>query len=296
MALSAGIATSAVANSGLTFGQQMGLAGLTGGMNLLGGLMSNGLSTYKATKLMEAQANINYNMSKKTAENQYGWMRKGLESANYNPLLAVGSSQGLLNSSFANSQATSNADFSGIGDSMANAYNSTKLSDVQARQLQLNEAGMISSIQKANAETANIESHTELNYQEQQLNVLRGLISELEIQQRGKDLDWYETRQLAELKKAEAAMITALANRTSSNAQMYNAETNALNSEQERKWYGFNHIVGPLIGGAGVAVGAYATKGKGKDIKPYGTKTVKYNYDSRGKQRGYSVTDKYDMY
>lgn len=99
------------------------------------GALSANHASYKQykyqRKLMDHQGQLNYDYSRKTTLNQYNWMRQGLESANYNPLLAVQGSSGSVNANMASGSPSSPVvDYSNITD-MIGSVNDAMLKSSQ---------------------------------------------------------------------------------------------------------------------------------------------------------------------
>lgn len=92
--------------------------------------------------LMKLQSKLNYDYGRKTALNQYNWQRQGLESANYNPMLAVQNPSGV------------NTSFSGL-NSAPDMTNSADLinNSIALRQQRVNEAVASSQVENQNADT-----------------------------------------------------------------------------------------------------------------------------------------------
>lgn len=84
--------------------------------NFASGLMANASSStaYKRQiGLMQEQARLNYEYAQKSAENSPSWNRKGLETAGYNPMLAVQNATAGVNSSWASQAQSTPADTNG---------------------------------------------------------------------------------------------------------------------------------------------------------------------------------------
>lgn len=99
-----------------------------GAMTALGSLGSSALSflgashgAYKQYKyqreLQQQAASLNYKYGKKTALNQYGWTRKSLESADYNPMLAVSQGPVGMSSGFTSAGSAQSEDYSAVATS-----------------------------------------------------------------------------------------------------------------------------------------------------------------------------------
>lgn len=116
--------------------------------SLLSGMFSMGGSgmQFGLNKgLINHQAKKNYEYAEKTARNLPSWNRAGLESAGYNPLLAVQNATSGANASWASGSSVSNPDLaSAISTGVANAQ----------------------SFQRLKNETDQAESQTDKNYAE----------------------------------------------------------------------------------------------------------------------------------
>lgn len=68
--------------------------------NQVGATLNNALSYQYSKKLAKYEAELNYKYARKNAENSPSWQRQGLESAGYNPMLAIQNGIGSSNSSW----------------------------------------------------------------------------------------------------------------------------------------------------------------------------------------------------
>lgn len=135
-------------------------AGILAGSSLLGAGISagaNALSNYKqfkyASQLQEQSARLGYKYDKKKALNQYGWMRQGLEDANFNPYLAVQGASGASNASFAPS---GSVDAPNYGQAVTNAIDIARLrNETMTAQSQ-------QSVNEANASLSNAQTVAQL--------------------------------------------------------------------------------------------------------------------------------------
>lgn len=151
------------AMSGATTGATLGtIAGPIGtavgaiGGALIGALGSNASSKkqYKYQSALQAQAaKLNYDYSLKSAENMPTYTRKGLESAGYNPMLAVQNSTSGANSSWTSAGNATAPDYAGaISQGVANAQSFQRLKNetIQAEtQSKANEATAENQISQA---------------------------------------------------------------------------------------------------------------------------------------------------
>lgn len=175
-----------------TFGSLLGSFGHSSG---------GGLDVAGNMQLMRYQTDLNKEMTQWQNENQWKFMRKGLEDANYNPLLALGASPSTGNVGLATgseSTSSSSVGLNGLASIMNTAAN-TKLQEQQA----LTEY----------SKRVNLSADTGLKLVDTMYK--KGLIK------------WQDVQNYAELamKKSSAALNTASAKYTG-----YNAETNRMNA------------------------------------------------------------------
>lgn len=74
------------------------------GLGLISANHMSGKAYQRAIGLMQEQARLNYKYAQKSAENSPTWNRQGLETAGYNPMLAVQNATSGANSSWASPQ------------------------------------------------------------------------------------------------------------------------------------------------------------------------------------------------
>ena len=117
------------------------------------GAVSGGLTAANSAKqqfnynkqLQANQARLNYEYAEKSAKNSPSWNRAGLESAGYNPMLAVQNATSGANASWTSGASNSQTDYaSAISQGIANAQ----------------------SLQRLRNETSQAESQTDKNYAE----------------------------------------------------------------------------------------------------------------------------------
>ena len=127
-------------------------SGLLGGASSTAGAL---LSYQQQKKLASYNAKLNYEYAEKSARNQPIWNRAGLESAGYNPMLAVQNSTSGANSSWTSAQSANAPDIAGgISSGIANAQsfqrlkNETIVADQTSKKLE-------SEGENLNADTAN---------------------------------------------------------------------------------------------------------------------------------------------
>jgi hypothetical protein len=193
------------------------------------GMVANALSSRKAYKrqraLMELQAQLNYDYNRKQTLNQYGWMRKGLSSADYNPLLAVQGASA-TSQSWAGSPASPQADFTGMVGDFSNATDK------------------IMSQQMFKSNIDNLISQTSLNNSNVRLNTEKGLnlmadtdlkTTENEIQKIEKDhrSSLLDSQVYKNLVSARSDLLNAVANQTSANASQISANAQRIKADSD---------------------------------------------------------------
>lgn len=269
-------------NSGVT---NLGL-GLSAGLGVLGsigGAIIGGASNSRAArrqfeyqkKLQEQAAKLNYEYSLRSAENMPSSTRKGLENANYNPMLAVqngtGSSSQFTSAgsagSFDNQAAISSA-ISNATD-LANLQNQTKLAEsssdayyAQADKAKMEKAEIVQRLPyvgpkakadyiKTQMESAKLEN--DIHYQNEYLNYLQ---NSLKVQR--------ELGVMGFANAKDVANINASASRYGAD-KMYDLGIKGL----PPKWVG---TVGGILGtAAGTGLGAYSiVKGAASKKLPFG--------------------------
>lgn len=226
-----------IAGSGLGAGFSfspvgLGVAGISALGSIAGGVM-NALSSGKAfnrqKELMALQAKLNYDYNKKQTLNQYGWQRQGLESANYNPLLAVQGATGASQQNWSGSPTVSPENFSGLVSDFSNASGALMQQQAFARQLD-----------NLVANTKNVESSTVLNKARTENEVLESTRRDIENSYLPESIksDIYHKVQTAraQMHSANASMISAEAHRQMVNVDAYNAETNRLRQMQDERY------------------------------------------------------------
>lgn len=168
----------------------LGAAGISALGNIVGGIASNELSAFQMRELAKYQASLNYKYAKKSALEMPGFNRQGLETAGYNPMLALGNLGNAVNSWVGTSNPTT-PDLSRIGsnavDTAMNIAQTKSNVGLQNSQATLNNA----TESKVNAETFNIMSDTVLkDIQKDNINLQNKLLN--------KDINWYDKKQYRE--------------------------------------------------------------------------------------------------
>lgn len=227
---------------------------------------------------------INYGFSKALQENQYklnlkglrespSAQRQGLESAGYNPILAVNSS-GMAN---ATASGTAGLSDNGVGANFASISNARRLQKYEQSKLSADTQNAIAGAdaQNANASLAREQAITEqakrdnLQFQNSMLDVQKHLAQ--------KDLDWYDRKaytQIYELmQRAEnyramqsIASFNAQTDRQNAVTNAKNAGTNAYNAETNRI-NGRTNVAKAVGTGVASAVGL-GLFGKSRFVKP----------------------------
>lgn len=148
----------------------------SGALSAFSNVSGTGLGFRYQKALAEHNAKLNYNYAEKSARNQPTWNRAGLESAGYNPMLAVQNATSGANSSWTSAQSVNAPDIAGgLSSGIANAQ----------------------SFQRLKNETDQTESITDSNY----ANADKAKAEKAEITAR---LPFVPQRQKAEIAKLEA--------------------------------------------------------------------------------------------
>lgn len=110
-----------------TIGKALG--SVAGSLIGAGGSIAGAGLSYSQQKALQAnQAKINYEYAEKSARNTPTWNRAGLESAGYNPMLAVQNSTSGANASWTSAQSANSPDISGgLTQGLANAQSFQRL-------------------------------------------------------------------------------------------------------------------------------------------------------------------------
>lgn len=138
----------------------MGLFDLFGGFSSSGlGFLGQYLNVGYQKQLQENAGAVNYKYAEKTARNQPIWNRAGLESAGYNPMLAVQNATSGASAGWTSSGQVSPFDLSGnFSNGVANAQSFQRLkneTDTAKSQIESNEA----TAENQRAEAANARAH-----------------------------------------------------------------------------------------------------------------------------------------
>lgn len=223
----------------LGFGQVASLIGLNYLGNFTGaglGQFFSGRKMYRQYKyqraLQEQAAQLNYNYQLDSARNLPGAQRQGLESAGYNPLLALGNfnaTNGYTSAGSAGIATDPNIDMSGDA---VNAYKVGKLE----RDMNKKQQEQIDSIIKNNdANTANAYEQAKTEEMKRQHYQSQIDLNSIQQQLGRKDLNW---RDRLYLKDIETAYTNAAANRLGAQAAMSNASTAQNVYELDKRLHG----------------------------------------------------------
>lgn len=128
-------------NIGKAFGSVLGASA-----GALGNVAGAGLSYGQQKKLSEHQAKVNYQYAEKSARNTPTWNRAGLETAGYNPMLAVQNSTSGANAGWTSTPSANAPDIAGGF--------SSGIANVQSFQRLKNETGVAETQAKTNEATA----------------------------------------------------------------------------------------------------------------------------------------------
>lgn len=262
-----------------------------GALGSIGGaLASNAMSSYQMEQMAKYQAKLNYKYWKKQQLNQPTLNRQGLEAANYNPMLALGSvGAGAGASSWSSLANPTTPDLSNVGSNgIANALAVKQ----QQNQNDLTQAQV--SNYNADSVLKNNQAITEIYSQLEKLNHADLMKAQKILTD--KNSNWYDKIQAREdLRVAneiertgndfKVGMAQAIASQIGANASVIGANASAnmagANAEEQRlraKWikehpllYGAERAGAGIAGmlGAGVGVG-YGVKNMFNKKNPVG--------------------------
>lgn len=245
--------------------------------------------------LAKYTADLNYNHSIQYQKESPLAQRQGLEEAGYNPMLAM-----------SGYNAGSASTFAGTGSAGSYDYNSGESNKIAKATNALSLGRLANEVKAVHSQAKNLDEDTKTRSIQ---NWWAPLMKSLQYDQATADIDNTKANtdlqvaqtagQLATNKHLPALMraqvqelfTRSIYNLQAGSATTSNARQMELNSEQERKWYGFNHIAGPVLGVGGMALGAYATKGKSLISYPTGYTDNYYNssgYRSGRRERKYT--------
>lgn len=240
---------------------------------VLGGASSalGSYKQYKYQKKLQAQsAQLNYKYGKKTALNQYGWTRKSLEDAGYNPILAVSQGPVGMSGGYTSAGSAQSEDYSGLVNSaldfarysqekelnkanVKKANADTRLSDTQADS---NEISNLFAPNRIQAEIDNVNSAKDLNIARTTGEILKN--------------EWYPKYMKSEISALNAGAYSNILNANSNNL---NANVNksvnsatAFDNEKYIKWsnkhpylYSFDKTMRRYGAGAIAGLAAYGS-------------------------------------
>lgn len=198
----------------------------TGIANLGLNQFSSALSSKRQWKYTKKAMALQDKYNRAFTKDSYGLMREGLESADYNPLLAVGGS-----ANTAMPSATLSATDSDAGDQAINSALAFQANKAQIRQANSNSA---LAVEQAETEKS---KRTQMDFQNAMYDVQKHLYD--------KDLDWYERKsymqlynqfQQAESYKAQSA-IGAMNAETAKQDMLNRYSLGKYHNETERNTY-----------------------------------------------------------
>lgn len=182
---------------------------------------------FKNQSALQAQAaKLNYQYAEKTARNSPIWNRAGLESAGYNPMLAVQNSTSGANSSWTNSGNATSPDYAGaISQGVANAQSFQRLNNETNQSESISDANYAAA-DKAKAEKAEISARLPFIPKQQ-----RALIAKLESDAQLAEAQKHNLKERLELDRY--INDSGLATTRRGQDLMYNASTYATNTQAE---------------------------------------------------------------
>lgn len=205
-------------------------ASAIGALGSLGSsLLGSALSSYEQQQLMSYQAKLNYKYGKKTALNQYGWQREGLEKAGYNPLLALGGAEGVPSTGWSSPN--------GYSANVENPFNTAMALMQNKRETELNKAQVDNVEQDTKLKEMQSLDLNEDIYKKDIYNQKADMFRDLELGLNSANLLYRETENkfLPDKLKAE---IKQLATQSVSNtARAYFDNQNAFGIKRENDWY-----------------------------------------------------------
>ena len=199
-------------------------AGISALGSLLASRAGSGMQFGLNKELISHQSKTNYKYAEKYAKEGPSWNRLGLESAGYNPMLAVQNATSGANSSWASGSSVSAPDFSGaVSSGVANAQSFQKL---------LNETKIAEATSQNQYQQSLTEESKRKNYEFDSMmkDAQRHMIDkETSWIDKKKNAEIYKDMQDAERARAEASIVAynAESARIVSNAQKLQAETSS---------------------------------------------------------------------
>lgn len=275
-----------------TAGAILGGSAISGLSGIVGGLFGNKKSSAKQMEASSAkQAAIQYmynmqlqqqaqNWEENMYKNRYQWQIEDLKKAGINPLYGLGSAPTLASGT------------NSVGMPTTPDYISENSSKKQ-QMLEAINMGLDWSAKKV--QMNKIEEETKTEKINQGLKTLEKVQKDLDNKLKQKELNWYDKKTIADLKKTESETILNIKNATKSEAETENARErtnseriNRATEERKNQWYKNHPKIGGFITGSKEVIpslfdlaltvggGAYAAKQvKGKVMKKATTQAKK---------------------
>lgn len=212
----------------------LGAAALNGASSIGTGFLNNMfagksmLRQYKYQRsLQEHAAQLNYNYGIKQAQELPQATRKGLESAGYNPLLAIGNfntGNGFTSAGSAG-LATPQVDSGNLGGDIVNAYRAFQL-ERKMNAKQIDQIDSVIKTNEANAALASQQAQTEQNKRDYYQSQVA--LNNIDTRLKNEELPWVARKRLMEIKTGYQ---NAQANFLGAEAQKLNSSANWLASK-----------------------------------------------------------------
>lgn len=207
---------------------------LFGGLLGVGASALNGaINTAYSKELQEHQGAVNYKYAEKTARNNPSWNRAGLESAGYNPMLAVQNATSGANAGWTSGNTVTGSDISGdAGNFISNAQSFQRLEN-ETNQTNSNIEANQATARNQNAEASNREAENPFISKREQANIGRLSAETSKLQRETEYFDALE-KNLEEMRRINELGVNL--NYKSSiygSNQSYNAQTYSANKAYE---------------------------------------------------------------
>lgn len=213
-----------------------GLLGFGAGLgaNYLNGMMSTAFSK----ELQENQGAVNYKYAEKSAKNSPSWNRQGLESAGYNPMLAVQNATSGANAGWTSGNTMSPSDAtSSAGNLIANAQASQRLEN-ETKQTDSTVEANQATARNQNAEAANREAENRYISKREEANIGRLSAETSKLQRETEYFDALE-KNMEEMRRINEMGINLNYKSAIYGAnQSYNAQTYSANKSYQASKYG----------------------------------------------------------
>lgn len=237
-------------------------AGISALGSIGGALASNAMSLGQQKDMADYQAAVNYKYAKKSALNMPNYNRKGLENANFNPMLAISSGLSNANASWSSGGSATTSDMSGA---VNNALNTALSVRQQENQNKLADSQV--SVNNADSVLKNNQAMTEMYTQLEKLN--HADLMQAQKILTDKNVSWYDRQQAREdLRVAneiertgndfKVGMAQAIASQIGANASVIGANANAKDVSsrynlgvQQLNWDKKKWSIGSTIAGIG---------------------------------------------